>query len=63
MQPDDVAAAFVHGVMKGKFIIIPGVDGKFTYVMKRCFPKIVEFVMDMIIKKVQQKDKEEGSRT
>ena len=57
MQPDDVAAAFIHGVMKGKFIIIPGMDGKFTYVMKRWFPKIVEFVMDMIIKKVQRKDK------
>lgn len=57
MQPDDVAAAFIHGIMKGKFIIIPGLDGKFTYVMKRWFPKVVELVMDMIIKKVQKKEK------
>jgi len=61
MQPDDVAAAFIHGVAKGKFIIIPGIDGKFTYVMKRWFPKIVEFVTDVVIKKVQRKDKREGS--
>jgi len=55
MQPDAVATAFIHGIMKGKFIIIPGIDGKFTYIMKRLFPKLVEFVTDMIVKKVQRK--------
>jgi short-subunit dehydrogenase len=55
MQPEDVAAAFIRGILKGKFIIIPGMDGKFTFIMKRFFPKIVEWVMDTIIKKVQKK--------
>jgi len=57
MQPDDVAAAFIQGIIKGKFIIIPGFDGKFTYIMKRFFPKTVDFIVDMIIKRVQSHKK------
>jgi len=53
MQPDDVAKAFIKGIMKGKFIILPGLDGKLIFVMKRWFPKAVGTIMDRIVKKVQ----------
>lgn len=53
MSPDDVAVVLLHDIRAGKFMIIPNMDGKFTYIMKRLFPKLTEWVMDMSIKKVQ----------
>lgn len=55
MSPDDVAKVLLKDIRAGKFMIIPNMDGKFTYIMKRLFPKITEMVMDMSIKKVQAK--------
>jgi len=55
MSPADVARVLLHDIGAGKFMIIPNMDGKFTYIMKRLFPKLTEFVMDMSIKKVQKK--------
>jgi len=36
-------------------MIIPNLDGKLTYIVKRLFPRLTEFVMDMSIQKVQKK--------
>ena len=55
MSPDDVASVLLNDIGTGKFMIIPNMDGKFTYIMKRLLPKLTEFVMDMSIKKVQKK--------
>ena len=55
MQPDEVARALIKGMQKEKFLIIPGLDGKSTFMAKRLFPRLVEFIMDRQIKKVQQK--------
>lgn len=55
MSPDDVACVLLNGIRAGKFMIIPGMDGKFTYIMKRLFPKMTEKVMDMSIKKVRKR--------
>ncbi len=55
MSPDDVARELLKDIRAGKFMIIPNMDGKFTYIMKRLFPKITEFAMDMSINKVQKK--------
>jgi 3-dehydrosphinganine reductase len=55
MSPTDVARVLLNDIGTGKFMIIPNMDGKFTYIMKRLFPKLTEFVMDMSIKKVQKK--------
>lgn len=54
MTPDQVAQALMKGLEKKKFMIIPGFDGKSTYVIKRLFPALVEFVMDLSIKKVMK---------
>ena len=54
MQPDEVARALIKGMQKEKFLIIPGFDGKSTFMIKRLFPRLVEFIMDRQIKKVQQ---------
>jgi len=55
MQPDEVARALIKGMQKEKFLIIPGFNGKSTFMIKRLFPRLVEFIMDRQIKNVQQK--------
>jgi short-subunit dehydrogenase len=55
MSSDAVAAGFIKGIRKGKFMIIPGFDGKLTYLAKRLVPGIVEMVMNSTIKKVQKR--------
>jgi len=57
MHPDKVAEAFINGIIKGKFLIIPGLDGKFTHIAKRLFPGLVDYIMDRTIKKVGKKKK------
>jgi 3-dehydrosphinganine reductase len=54
MKPEDVAAAMLKGMAKGEFIIIPNADGRFTYIMKRLFPWLVEMVTDSQVRKVQK---------
>lgn len=56
MQPDEVARALIKGMRKEDFIIVPGFDGKFTFMAKRLFPGLVEFIMDRTIRKVQTKE-------
>ncbi len=54
MKPADVAGALLKGMAKKEFIIIPNADGRFTYIMKRLLPGLVEMVTDSQAKKVQQ---------
>ena len=54
MKPADVASALLKGMAKKEFIIIPNADGRFTYIMKRLLPGLVEMVTDAQAKKVQQ---------
>ncbi len=54
MSPDDVARVLLRNIRTGTFMIIPNLDGKFTYIIKRLFPRLAEFVMDMSIRKVQK---------
>ncbi len=56
-QPEQVAEALLKALPKKKFMIIPGMDGKFTIIMKRFLPRLVEFVMDGTIQKVQKRKK------
>jgi 3-dehydrosphinganine reductase len=52
MSADAVADALMGGMEKGKFMIIPGLEGKFIYLAKRLFPSLVNYVMDREVKKV-----------
>ena len=55
MEPDQVARAILRGIEKRKPVIIPGLDGKFTYFMKRHAPWLVNWIMDRIVRKTRQK--------
>jgi hypothetical protein len=50
-----VAAALFKGMARQEFIIIPNADGRFTYIMKRLFPWLVEMVTDSQVRSVQKK--------
>ncbi len=43
-----------QGMEKGKFIILPGFDGKFTVLAQRFIPGIVRWVVDGTVRKVQK---------
>ena len=55
MQPDEVARTLIKGMRKKKLLIVPSLDGKFTFTAKRLSPALVEFIMDRTIRKVQEK--------
>lgn len=57
LNPEAVAAALIKGMGKGGFMIIPNADGKFTWIMKRFFPWLVDMVMDSQIRGVQKQAK------
>jgi len=46
MSAQDVARAMVAGMEKGKFIIIPGGEGKMVFLLKRLFPGLLTWIMD-----------------
>ncbi len=53
MHPDAVAKALVKGIEGRRFMILPGLDGKLTWILKRLLPGLVDAVMDAKIKKIQ----------
>ena len=55
LQPDMVAQVVLKGIQQNKKMIIPGLDGKMTLLLKRFFPSLVDWIMNNSIKKVQQK--------
>ena len=55
MKPDDVAEATVKGIRRNVFLIIPGFEGKLVYLLKRLFPRLVDFVQDREIEKVRKR--------
>ncbi len=55
MSPEAVADELIKGMKKNKFMIIPGFDGKFTFLGKRLLPGIVEKIVDRIIRKSHKK--------
>jgi 3-dehydrosphinganine reductase len=56
LKPEAVAASLLKGMERGEFMIIPNTDGKFTWIMKRVFPWLVDMVMDSQIRGVQKKE-------
>ncbi|HOA36020.1 MAG TPA: SDR family oxidoreductase [Bacillota bacterium] len=55
MPPDEVARQLIIGIKRGRHIIIPGLDGKITWRIKRFFPALVDAVLNSQIKKVQKR--------
>ena len=52
MSADAVADALLRGMRHGSFLIIPGREGKFSVLMKRLLPGLVERVMDRTVRRV-----------
>lgn len=53
LSPEFVAASLFRGLKKGKFIIIPGLQSRLIYLLKRLFPSIVYAMIDSTIRKVR----------
>ena len=51
MKPRDVARDVIKGMGRGQFLILPGAGTKYTYLMKRLFPGLVESIIDGKIRK------------
>ena len=54
LQPEEVAKQAIRAMEGNSFMIIPGFDGKFTYWLKRHFPRIADMIMKSIIRKAQK---------
>ncbi len=54
LQPEEVAEAFVTGILKKRFYILPG-ESKFLWRMVRLFPRLVHWVEDGDLKKARKK--------
>ena len=50
----EVAKAVIDAMAKGGFLILPGSGTRFTYNMKRLFPRLVESITDKRISKFQK---------
>jgi NAD(P)-dependent dehydrogenase (short-subunit alcohol dehydrogenase family) len=55
MQPEQVAAAMIKGMERGKLMIVPGFMNWLTWTMKRLWPGFVFSFMDSDVRKVQAK--------
>lgn len=55
MAPAEVAKELILGMKKGSFLVVPGIDGKLIYALKRYAPWLIERVMNSKIRKVQKK--------
>lgn len=51
LTAEQVAHGFFKGLARNRFLIVPGKMAKFSHMMKRWFPKIVERMMDRDIRK------------
>jgi short-subunit dehydrogenase len=54
MKPEAVAAAMIRGMEKGRFITVPGFEGKFSVLAQRLIPGFVRWTLDRTIAKVQK---------
>ena len=54
MDANDVARVLLKGMRRKKPVIIAGFDSKMIYLASRVAPRLVEFIMDLTIKKVQK---------
>jgi 3-dehydrosphinganine reductase len=55
MKPLDVARDAINGMGRGQFLILPGAGTKYTHLMKRLFPGLVESIIDGKIRKAAQR--------
>lgn len=54
MSPEDVARSMLRGMEKGRFLILPGMEGPFIHAAKRLIPGLVNVFMDRIIARARR---------
>ena len=54
-EPDEVAEVAINGMRRRDFLIIPGFEGKFVYLIKRLFPWLAELIQDRAIENVRKR--------
>lgn len=54
LSADQVAEDLIKGMEKGKFMIIPGTEGKIIDIFRRFFPSLTASFLDKTVKKVQK---------
>lgn len=55
LKPEYVAQTLIKGIEKKRFMIIPGFEGRFTYLLVRLFPRLVFYIMQRSVRSVQKK--------
>lgn len=55
LQPEEVARSLFSGLRRGRFLIIPGMQGKLIYYAKRILPDLVFKIMDGDAKKAHRR--------
>jgi len=63
LSPEQVAISLFRGIKRRKFIIVPGLMGKITFLVKRFFPGLVYSIIDADAKKAHRRKNNEGNRT
>lgn len=54
LLPSEVASDLLKGILKQRFIIIPGYQGKLIYLMKRFMPVLLRKIVDASVRKAQK---------
>lgn len=54
MTPDEIAAVFMEGFKKGRFMVIGGFDTKLLYRLNGISPRFVDLYFDRLIKKTRK---------
>ncbi|GAB4223863.1 MAG: SDR family oxidoreductase [Spirochaetales bacterium] len=54
LEPEEVAQELFRGLSKGKFLIIPGREARFTAWVARHIPAVVRWVMDRTVRKCRR---------
>jgi len=57
LQPEDVARALLAGVRRGRFMIVPGGEGRLAWLVKRYAPSVVDTVMARAVRRTQAKER------
>ncbi len=54
LEPEVVARAFIEGIRRNRFMILVNAEGRFIYLVKRCAPWLLDWVVDRAVKKAQK---------
>jgi 3-dehydrosphinganine reductase len=55
LTPEAVAAAILKGVRRGRYVVLPGIEGKLLYRLSSLFGGAINNVFDLIVSQAQNK--------